>query len=147
MGRIPLGDLPVTRQPTDNTCVPASLDMLLEEMAPGRLATIIESLRLAPRGLMPADMVGFVDDNLSDLGLRTVRGDLPRALASGRPFVAIVDEGHAVLVQGVRERNGVRYAIVRDPLRKAYLEPITDFDVRLVRDTRVLAYPAIWGEP
>ena len=96
---------------------------------------------------MPADMVGFVDDNLSALGIRTVRGDLPRALASGRPFIAVVDQGHAVLIQGVRERDGVRYAIVRDPLRGAYLEPITDFDARLVRDTRVLAHPAIWGEP
>jgi hypothetical protein len=73
-------------------------------------------------------------------------GDLPQALASGLPFIAVVDEGHAVLVQGVREVDGVRYSVVRDPLRGAYLEPITDFDARLVRDPRVLAYPAIWGE-
>ena len=120
--------------------------MLLEEIAPGRLATDIDSLRLAPRGLIPADMVGFVDDNLAALGIRTVRGDLPRALASGLPFIAIVDQGHAVLAQGVQELDGVRYVIVRDPLTGAYLEPIADFDARLVRDTRVLAHPAIWGE-
>ncbi len=96
---------------------------------------------------MPADMVGFVDDNLSALGMRTVRGDLPKALASGLPFIAVVDRGHAVLVQGVREVDGVRYSVVRDPLRGAYLEPIADFDARLVRDHQVLAHPAIWGEP
>ena len=146
MSRIPLNDVAVTRQPTDNTCVPASLDMLLEEIAPGRLVTNVESLRLGPRGMVPADMVGFVDDNLSALGMRTVRGDLPQALASGLPFIAVVDEGHAVVVHEVREVDGVRYSVVRDPLRGAYLEPITDFDARLVRDAHVLAYPAIWGE-
>jgi hypothetical protein len=146
LSRIPLHDVPVTWQATANTCVPASLDMLLEEVAPGRVATNVESLRLTPRGLMPADMVGFVDDNLSALGMRTVRGDLPQALTSGQPFIAIVDEGHAVLVQEVREVDGVRYAVVRDPLRGAYLEPITDFDARLVRDPQVLAHPTIWGE-
>lgn len=144
--RIPLDDVPVTRQVTANTCVPASLDMLPEEIAPGRFVTNIESLRLGPRGLMPADMVGFVDDNLSSLGMRTIRGDLPQALASGRPFIAVVDEGHAVLVQGVREVNGVTYAVVRDPWRGAYLEAIADLDARLVRDLQVLAHPAIWGE-
>jgi len=146
LSRIPLNDVPVTRQATANTCVPASLDMLLEEIAPGRLATNIESLRLGPMGMMPADMVGLVDDNLSALGMRTVRGDLPQALASGLPFMAVVDEGHAVLVQGVREVDGVRYSVVRDPLRGAYLEPIADLDARLVRDSQVLAHPAIWGE-
>jgi len=95
---------------------------------------------------MPADMVGFVDDNLSALGMRTVRGDLLRALTSGLPFMAIVDEGHAVVVQGIREVDGVRCALVRDPLRGAYMESITEFDARLVRDPGVLAYPAIWGE-
>lgn len=112
--------------------------MLLEEMAPGRLVTDIESLRLSPMGLMPADMVGFVDDNLSALGMRTVRGDFHEALASGPPFIAIVNEGHAVLIQGVREVDGLRYVLVRDPLRGAYLEPIADFDARLVRDRTVL---------
>ena len=146
MSRIPLGDVPVTRQATANTCVPASLDMLLEEIAPDRLETNVESLRLGPRGMMPADMVGFVDDNLSALGMRTVRGELPEALACGLPFMVVVDEGHAVLVQGVREVGGVRFCVVRDPLRGAYLEPIADLDARLVRDTRVLAHPAIWGE-
>jgi hypothetical protein len=146
LGRIPLNDVPVTRQATANTCVPASLDMLLEALAAGRVATNIESLRLTPRGLIPADMVGFIDDNLSAIGMRTVRGDLPRALASGQPFIAIVDEGHAVLVQGVREVNDVRYAVVRDPLRGAYMEPVAEFDARLIRDPQVLAHPAIWGE-
>lgn len=146
MVRIPLDDVPVTRQVTGNTCVPASLDMLLEEIAPGRLETSIESLRLGPTGLMPADMVGFIDDNLSALGMRTVRGDLDEALASDLPFIAVVDEGHAVLVQGAREMEGVRCILVRDPLRGAYLEPIADFDARLVRDPQVLAHPAIWGE-
>ena len=76
LNRTPLNDISVIRQPTANTCVPSSLDMLLEEVAPGRAATNIESLRLAPTGMTPADMVGFVDDNLSALGMRTVRGDL-----------------------------------------------------------------------
>lgn len=120
--------------------------MLLEEMAPGRLVTDIESLHLRPRGLMPADMVGFVDDNLSAVGMRTVRGDLHAPLARGLPFIAIVDEGHAVLIQGVREVDGMRYVLVRDPLTGAYLEPIADFDARLVRDSQVLAHPTIWGE-
>ncbi len=146
MVRIPLDDVPVTRQVTGNTCVPASLDMLLEEVAPGRLATNIESLRLRPMGLMPADMVGFVDDDLSALGMRTIRGDLHEALARGLPFIAIVDEGHAVLVQEVREVDGVRYVLVRDPVRGPYVESITDLDARLVRDPQVLAHPVIWGE-
>ncbi len=120
--------------------------MLLEEIAPGRLATVIESLRLGPKGLMPADMVGFIDDNLSALGMRTVRGDRPQALASDLPFIAVVDEGHAVVIQEVREVHGVRYAVVRDPLVGAYLEPIPELDARLVRDASVLSYPAIWGE-
>jgi hypothetical protein len=29
---------------------------------------------------------------------------------------------------------------------RSYLEPITDFDARLVRDRQVLAHPAIWGQ-
>jgi hypothetical protein len=55
-------------------------------------------------------------------------------------------EGHAVLVQGFRERDGVRYLVVRDPARGAYLERLADFDARLVRDRNVLGYPAVWGE-
>src|SRR5207302_897157 len=39
--RIPLSDVPVTRQPSPNTCVPTCTDMLLEEVGPGRSATII----------------------------------------------------------------------------------------------------------
>jgi hypothetical protein len=144
-GRIPLDDVPVTRQPTANTCVPASVDMLLEELAPGRAVTNIESLRLAPRGMTSADMVAFVADNLEGVGMRAVRGSLPQALKSGGPFIAIVDEGHAVVVQGVRKINGIQHVIVRDPLRGAYLEPLAAFDARLVRDTKVLSYPTIWG--
>ena len=146
LNRTPLNDISVIRQPTANTCVPSSLDMLLEEVAPGRAATNIESLRLAPTGMTPADMVGFVDDNLSALGMRTVRGDLAQALSSGQPFIAVVDAGHAVMVQGVREVNGVRQVVVRDPLQGAYMEPIAEFDARLVRDPQVLSHPIIWGE-
>jgi hypothetical protein len=120
--------------------------MLLEQLAPNRAATNIESFRLAPRGMMPADMVGFVDDNFSALGIRTVRGNLLQALRSSQPFIAVVDDGHAVLVQGVREIDGITYLVVRDPLSGAYLERMTDFDARLVRDTTVLAHPTIWGE-
>ena len=120
--------------------------MLLEEVAPGRAATNIESLRPAPTGMTPADMVGFVDNNLSALGMRTVRGDLAQALSSGQPFIAVVDAGHAVMVQGVREVNGVRQVVVRDPLQGAYMEPIAEFDARLVRDPQVLSHPIIWGE-
>ena len=144
--RIPLTNVAVIRQPTGNTCVPASLDMLLEELAPRRTATNIDSLRLAPRGMTPADMVAFIDDNFLALGIRTVRGDLPQALTSGQPFIAVVDLGHAVLVQGVREVDGVKYVIVRDPLSGAYLERMIDFDARLVRDPSVLALSTIWGE-
>ncbi|MGC1718515.1 MAG: hypothetical protein WA746_05975 [Isosphaeraceae bacterium] len=78
---------------------------------------------------------------LSALGMRTVRGDLAQALSSGQPFIAVVDAGHAVMVQGVREVNGVRQVVVRDPLQGAYMEPIADFDARLVRDPQVLSHP------
>ena len=95
--------------------------------------------------LTPSHLAGFVDDNLSAIGLKTVRGDLPQALGSGNPFIAIVDNGHAVMVNGVREINGVRYVLVRDPAIGAYLERLGDFDARLVRDTSVLGHPTIWG--
>jgi hypothetical protein len=32
-------------------------------------------------------------------------------------------------------------------LRGAYLERLTDFDARLVRDPEVLSHPTIWGVP
>jgi hypothetical protein len=50
-----------------------------------------------------------------------------------------------VLVQGLREMNGVRDLIVRDPARGAYLEGLADFDARLVRDRNVLGQPTVWG--
>jgi hypothetical protein len=121
--------------------------MLLEELAPGRAATNIDSLRMAPRGMTSADMACFVADNLEAVGMTPVRGDLLEALRAGQPFIAILDEGHAVVVQGVREVGGLRYVLVRDPLRGAYLESLADFDARLVRDTEVLSHPTIWGDP
>jgi len=61
--------------------------------------------------------------------------------------IAVEEEaGHAVMVQGVREVNGVRQVVVRDPLQGAYMEPIAEFDARLVRDPQVLSHPIIWSE-
>ena len=42
--------------------------------------------------------------------------------------------------------DGGGYSVVQDPLKGACLEPITDYDARLVRDPRVLVHPAIWGD-
>ncbi len=120
---------------------------MLEELAPGRAATRIESLRLTPSGITPADMVCFIDDNLSAIGMRTIRGDLSQSVQSRRPFIAVLDNGHAVLVHEIREVSEQRFLVIRDPLHGAYLEAFDEFDSRLVRDTTVLAFPAIWGEP
>lgn len=96
-----------------------------------------------------ADAVGFIDDNLLAVGLRTVRGDLHQAIASGRPFIAFVVEGqdgHAVFVLEVREDEGIRSLVVLDPAIGAYLERVEDFARRLARDRSVVGHPAIWGE-
>ena len=136
-------DLPVTLQPSKNTCVGACLDMLL----PGRRSTIIESHDLRPRGVTPAAMVAFIYDNLSAAGLRISRGSVEEAIASGSRFIAIVDDGHAVVVDGVRDINGVRHVIVRDPAIGSYLERLDWFlEQRVVRDPDNLGFPAIWGE-
>ncbi len=147
--RIPLDEIAVTRQSYDNTCVPASLDMLLEHHSPGRASTTLSFCHLRPTGLSTADAIGFIDSNFEPTGLRLVRGNLVQAIESGQPFIAFVvegDEGHAVLVQGVREVAGLPYLIVRDPARGAYLERLTDFDARLVRDQSVVGHPTVWGE-
>lgn len=123
--------------------------MLLEHHSPGRAITSLDFYRLSPTGLDPADAIGFIDSNFEAVGLRLVRGDLPQAIGSGQPFIAFVAEGaegHAVLVQGVREVNWVPHLIVRDPARGAYLERLADFDARLVRDQNVVGHPTVWGE-
>jgi hypothetical protein len=148
--RIIRADIMVNRQPSGNTCVPACLDMLLEYHSPGRAATNLESYCLRRGGMLPADAVGFIDDNLGLIRLRTVRGDLRAAIDSGRPFIAFVTAGpagHAVLVRGVEQIDGVGFLLVLDPAEGAYLEGIADFETRLARDQSIIRYPAIWGEP
>ena len=136
-------DLPVTRQPSANTCVASCLDMLL----PGRRVTNIESHILLSRGLTPADMVAFLDDNFTAAGLRTMRGSVDDAIASGNRFIAIVDNRHAVVVDGIRNVNGVRYVVVPDPAVGSYLERSDWFvEQRIVRDPDALGFPAIWCE-
>lgn len=146
-GRIQLDDVSVTRQPTSNTCVPASIDMLMEELAPGRKSTNIENLKMAPKGLHPTDAYGMIGENLEAAGMRMKRGELSNAIKTNRPFIAFVDDGHAVVVQEVRQINGVQHVLVRDPLRGAYLEPITNFDARLIREHPLVASPVVWGVP
>ena len=67
------------------------------------------------------------------------------SIASGQRFIAVVDNGHAVVVDGVQTVNGLQYAIVRDPVVGAYLERLDWFlDQRVVQDTSV-GSQAIWG--
>ena len=148
-GCIPLDDLAVTRQADRRTCVPAALDMLLEYHHPGRASTLLEWYRLGPGGMSPVDMMGFVAANLECIGLRLGRGKLAEAMRGGRPFLAIVVEdpgGHAVLVHGVCQVDGLTYMIVRDPARGAYRQRLVDFEARLVTDPDLLGFPTLWGE-
>ena len=145
--RIPLDDVSVIRQPTSNTCVIASVDMLVNELSPGQSVINADTVALSPGGMHPTDMTIFVTENLDNIGMRTVRGDLPEAIASGQPFIAVVDNGHAVLVQELRDINGVNYLVVRDPLVGAYMETIPVFDARLVLDPMLVTYPTYWGVP
>jgi len=48
-----------------------------------------------------------------------------------------------VLVQGVREVDGIPYLIVRDPApgRGAYLQRVVDFEARLYPNRSRLSYP------
>ena len=69
------------------------------------------------------------------------------ALASGRRFLAVVDDGHAVVIDGLRNIDGVQHVIVRDPAVGAYVEQLDWFiDQRLFLDTDVLGFPTIWGQ-
>ena len=142
-------EIPVTRQPTGNTCIPACLDMLLEHHSPGRATTRLDFYRLSPSGMNPVDAIGFIDANLEAVGMRLSRGTLPQAIELGQPFIAFVSadaEGHAVVVQGVRDVNGVPHLLVRDPARGAYLERWVDFEPRLVTDRNLVGHPTIWAE-
>ncbi len=147
-GCFALDDMIVTRQPTANTCVPASLDMLLEYYSPGRLSTQIDYCKLQVDGLEVADVIGFVDVNLTAIGMRIARGRFGPAIERGQPFIAFVidgEQGHAVLVQGIQEVDGSSWLIVRDPARGAYRERPVDFEARLVQDRSGVGYPAIWA--
>jgi hypothetical protein len=126
--------------------------MLLEHHAPSRTLTVVESYKLDPtHGVLSHDALPFICDNLEAIGLRSVRGDLPQAIRSGQPFLAWTSEGadaHMVLVQGVREVEGIPHLIVRDPApgRGAYLQRVVDFEARLYPNRSRLSYPTIWGE-
>ena len=147
-GCVALDDIGVTRQQTVNTCVPASLDMLLEHYAPGRTMTRLEHCCLRPNGLNPVDAIGLIDANLVIIGMRTVRGSLAEAIESGQPFIAFVvdgTQGHAVLVAGVREVDHSAWVIVRDPARGAYRQRHVDFNARLVQNQSGVGFPAVWA--
>ena len=63
------------------------------------------------------------------------------------PFIAIVDQGHAVLIDGQAMLNEHLYLRVRDPAVGAYLERRDWFESqRLVSDDRLLSYPTFWSE-
>jgi hypothetical protein len=115
--------------------------MLLEEVAPGRAATIIDSLKLRPQGMYPADMAVFLSEILEAVGMELVRGELPEALARGQPFIAVIDATHAVLVHGVREVGGFEYAVIRDPLEGAYLRESLSWTHASTATPRFLSIP------
>jgi hypothetical protein len=125
--------------------------MLLEDYAPGRKFTSLESFEMTPKGLPIPAANAFIADNLSANGMKMVRGELDQALASGRPFIAFVDGGgeglgHAVVVQEARTVAGVKSVVVRDPMVGAYLQPITDFDGSLIGHLEGMSYPCVWGK-
>jgi hypothetical protein len=145
-------------QPANTLCVPASLDNLLNLIAPGRASTDIEGLlgKVGPKGIDSVDASGFISDNLNRVGFDMVRGDLDAAIASGQPFMAFVDEGHAVTVSGTQTVGGETYLTVLDPAKGAgaYMQRYADFDGRVVDwATRSNAYqvpldlPTVWGKP
>lgn len=97
--------------------------------------------------MVPADMVAFVDDNLEQIGYEVRRGTLEEALDSGSAFLAIVDDGHAVLIEGCVDLEGVQYLKIRDPLAGSYLERRDILEsFRLVTENDSLAWPTLWGE-
>ena len=148
--RISLPNVQVTRQPTSNTCVAASLDMMLEATVPGRNSTVTTGNNLRPGGLNASDMVAFVTNNLTAVGMNMHRGTLPEAITSGRPFIAVINSptgGHAVFVRGTQVRDGTTYLEIHDPLTgTASLVTPTEFDAQ-VAGPPIISIPTIWGTP
>ena len=134
-------DLPVTLQPTNNTCVASALDMLI----PTREFTIIEMHKLSKLGASRAYMASFLQDNIEAAGLKFMRGSFDDALASGHPFITVVDEGHAVLVDGVKMIGNIKSVIVRDPAVGAYTEGLEWFQTQRVVDPAIMNLSSFWG--
>jgi hypothetical protein len=146
--------LPVTRQPNDRTCVPSSLDMLLEHYQPRRSATAIEYLEVGVEGMEPAAIKGFVSENLDAIGKEMATGTFDQAAKTGEPFIALVGSSkqrHAVLVQKIEIVDGKQWIVVRDPSRGpsggAYREPLEWFKNHdLMPTDRKYLFQAIWAQ-
>lgn len=145
--RLPLS-LPVIRQSADNTCVPACLEMLLDAYAPDRRKRLIENYELSSLGMLPADVIAFALDNLEAVGRQLRRGTLDQALSSGEPFMVVVHAdsgGHAVVVDGAEDVDGVEYLRVRDPAEGSYLERRDALEMFRMVDDEHITWPALWG--
>ncbi len=116
-------------------------------LLPDRTFTLVENHSLNAGGLSLGDTIAFLDDNLTYNGWNLRRGSLDDALKQPQSFIAIVDRGHAVLVDDEVELDRHCYLKVRDPAVGGYLERRDWFeDQRLVRDDNLISHPTFRPE-
>jgi hypothetical protein len=127
-------DEPVIDQGNEPTCAPVSAAMLLETFGidadPERLA---EQAGTTEVGTDMADLESAMRDNGVNARLQNQLSidDLAEATAD-HPAIAYVDlerGAHAVVIDGITERNGEQMVAIRDPAGgRQYFTPVDEFE-------------------
>jgi len=133
------GERTVFNQGNAPTCAPTSCGMILDTLGqPVDLVRLIERANVGPNGMSAnrvADLLTGEGVNATFKARMTI-DDLAKATANGNPAIAAVRQGgggHAIVVDGVTTRQGVKVVAIRDPWGQQYFEKVDTFNQRFLR--------------
>jgi RHS repeat-associated protein len=128
--------LPIFAQPDNKTCAPTSVSMALETIEPSRLSTQLGSMvgKVKARAVTLNDVESMLRANgvnASRVNSMSVT-QLEMATSGKNPAIVGVwiepTQGHAVVVDGITIRNGIKVVAIRDPWEgRSYFLKLHDF--------------------
>lgn len=125
--------LPISHQGQKPTCIAFSTGMVLDTIVPQRVSTVVGRL------FGTATRITYIDEAVSALngnGIPAVfrsgmtLADLSQYTSRGAPAIVAIRTpagNHAVVIDGITERAGLRVVAIRDPHGRAYFMEESEF--------------------
>jgi RHS repeat-associated protein len=147
------GKRPVLNQGNAPICGKTSADMVLDDLVPGVPRNVQGMPTPTKTGVGIDKVANYLERNNVNARFQpwTTVDELAEATAKGDPAIAavrqkawdpevgkMVEGGHAVVVDGVTTRQGVRVVAVRDPWGTQYFETVESFSDRWIKGQTVV---------